>query len=170
MINYDLLKEIELYASRHVESSAEYYKSRNQSNDKMFMNCLTGKLAEWECYFSMKKAGYILEKPPCMLIFSQGNKSYDADLVVLGKDKQIYESPKHVHVKSVSSETYKKYGASFLVQSNDPIVKNPDEHHYYSVMLEVSLTEYKFHKWLSTINAVYKKPITNLPSKLAVYL
>jgi hypothetical protein len=170
MVDYDLFINIQKYALAHAESSASHYQSRNQSTDKMFMNCLTGKLAEWCNYQSLIEAGYILEKPPCMLIFSQGNKSYDADLVVLGKDKQIYDSPKHVHVKSVSSETYKKYGASFLVQANDPIVKNPDEHHYYSVMLQVSLTEYKFHKWLSTINAVYKKPITNLPSKLAVYL
>lgn len=171
MIDYFLFKEIELYANRHVESSRELYKNRNQNEERLFINCLRGKVAEWECYFSMLQANYIMKAEPDMKIYSSHNKSYDADLVCIGKDKKYYDSERFIHVKSISQATYKKIGASFLIQTNDNIVKNPLENHYYSVMLQQSLTHYTFFRWLNTCDAVYSKPRNkNLTSKLAVYL
>lgn len=171
MLDYDLFKNIENYANRHLESSKDYYISRNQDPDKMFINIFNGKVAEWCNYFSLKDADYIVEKPPCMQIFSQGSKSYDADLVILGKGKEVFEHKKHVHIKSVLKSNYEKYGASFLVQKNDPIVINKPDHHFYSVMLQESLTSYRFYKWLDVSQAIYQPPKQlNLHSKLAVYL
>ena len=172
MINYDLFKEIELYASRHVESSAEYYKSRNQSTDKLFKHCFDGKIAEFMCFISMKKAGYILDKPPCMQIFSQGNKSYDSDLLCIGKNNEIYETPKHIHVKAISIKTYETIGISALIQKNDPIYLNPLRNHYFSFMLQVNLTHYEFCKWICSTDVIYGEPRAKhlAATKRAIYL
>jgi len=172
MINYDLFKEIEHYAKRHVESSLEHYKSRNQNQETMFINCLRGKIAEWECFFSMKKEGYILKEKPDMLIYSGSNKSYDADLVCIGKNNSIYEIARHIHVKSISQETNQRIGASFLVQKNDPLVIHPKDNHYYSVLLQQSLTQYTFHTWLKSTETTYSEPKAKhlAKTKLAVYL
>ena len=172
MIDYDLFKEIELYAKRHVESSSEYYKSRNQSTDKMFKNCFDGKVAEWSNYFSLIEAGYIMKNKPDHQIYSQHNKSYEADLICIGKDNHLYEKEKHIHVKSISIGTYNKIGASFLIQKNDNLVTNPDPDHYFSVMLQKSLTHYVFYKWINSCDVSYSEPRANhlAATKLAVYL
>lgn len=170
MIDYDLLKEIQLYASRHTESSKQHYQTRNQNTDKIFINCFNGKAAEWCNYFSLLDADYIVDKPPCMRIFSNGNKSHDADLIITGKGKLLFDKPKHVHIKSVTKANYEKYGISFLVEKNDPIVINPDPDHFYSVMLQVSLLDYRFHTWINSCDVEWKKPVTSLPSKLACYI
>ena len=170
MISYDLFINIQKYALAHAESSASHYQSRNQNTDMIFTNCFNGKVAEWSNYYSLLDAGYIVEKPPCMLIFSQANKSHDADLIILGKDKLVYDDPKHIHIKSVTLETFNKWGASFLIEKNNKLVNNPDANHYYSVMLQQQLTHYVFHKWICTLDVKYGAPKMNLPTKLAVYL
>ena len=171
-INYDLYEEIKLYAKRHTESSLDHYKSRNQNVDNIYINCLRGKLAEWCCYYSMQKAGYILKDKPDMMIYSENNKSYDADLICTGKDKELYDQERHIHVKSISLDSYQKYGASFLIQKNDDIVNNPKPNHYFSVMLQQSLTEYFFHKWINSCDVSYSEPRMSALSatKYAVYL
>jgi len=170
MIDYDLFKNIENYANRHLESSKELYTLRNQSTDKLHMNILNGKIAEYCCYYSMQSAGYILENKPDLEIYSANNKTHDADLICTGKNDKLYAQPKHIHIKSVSLDTYKKYGASFLVEKSNKLIKYPDENHYYSVMLQESLLVYKFHAWLPTLSVRYDNPVNNLPSKLAVYI
>lgn len=171
MINYDLFKEIELYANRHVESSKDYYLSRNQNPDKMFIQIFRGKIAEYCCYFSMKQAGYILENEPDLKIYSEANKSYDADLICIGKNNKLYDVERHIHIKSVSRKNFLAFGASFLVQKNDRIVSHPQDNHYYSVMLEQSLTHYTFYAWLNSCEVNYQPPKnSNLYSKLAVYI
>lgn len=168
-INYDLYEEIKLYAQRHFESSKETYAKRNQNTSKIFQDCIRGKVAEFCCYHSMKDQGYILESPPDLQIYSGHNKSYAADLICIGKDNLLYENPRHIHVKSISRETYDKYGASILIEKNDPLVYKPDEHHFLSIMLQDSLTAYSFFKWINSVDADWKDPILNLPTKKALY-
>ena len=132
---------------------------------------MRGKIAEFCNYFSLREAGYILECEPDLKIQTGSNKSYDSDLVVLGKNNILYEEKKYVHVKSISLDTYNKYGASFLVESNDPITINPKPNHYFSVMLQESFLVYKFHRWLNSCDVEYKAPrLKQLISKKAVYL
>lgn len=170
MIDYDLFKSIENYARLHTESSAELYQARNENKDRIFYNILRGKIAEFCCYYSMKNAGYILEAPPDLVIYSQHKKSHNADLICIGKDDIFYDIKRYIHIKSVSRETYDKIGASFLVENNNPLIKNPKENHYYSLLLQHSLTHYTFIKWLCSTEARYEAPKNkNLTTKLAVY-
>lgn len=172
MIDYDLLQDIINYSHRHLESSKDYYISINQNPDKLFHSIFNGKMAEWSNYHSLLDAGYIVDKPPCMRIFSQADKCHDADLIILGKQGELFEHPKHVHIKAVLKANYEQYGyASFLVSKTDPIVENPPPHHFYSVMLQESLTSYRFYKWLDVSTVEYAAPKqANLHTKLAVYL
>ena len=172
MIDYDLLKDIERYSNEHVETSKEAYAKRNQSIEKLFINIFNGKVAEWCNYFSLIEGSYIVEKPPCMRIFTGGNKSYDADIVILGKNKELFSEPKFVHVKSLSIKTFESMGISVLLQKNDPIVINPKSNHYISIMLQKSLLVYEFSKWVNSTEAIYSKPrARHLSStKVAIYL
>jgi hypothetical protein len=172
MLLYDEFKAIEDYAKKHADSSAEHYKSRNQSIDRIFLQCLNGKLAEFFCYYSMKEVGYILENKPDLTILSPENKSHDADLICLGRFKEIYDNPKYIHIKSVSFENYNKYGTSFLIEKNNPTVLNPHPDHFYSIMLQCnnSFASYKFHRWICSTDIEWKPPRMNLPTKLAAYL
>lgn len=169
-ISYSLFKNIETYARLHAESSASHYQSRNQNTEKLFENCFRGKVAEWCNYHSLIDAGYIIEKPPCMIIFEQSEKSYDADLVILGKGKEIFDHKRYVHIKAVSLDSFKKFGASFLVENLDKLVHSPGKHHFISVMLQQDLINYKFYKWLDATQVRWGKPILkHLNSKSAWY-
>ena len=170
MIDYDLFKEIERYAKRHAESSKQMYASRNQNLNNSIVNCLRGKIAEYECYFSMKEAGYILEREPDLRIYSESGKSYEPDLVCIGKNNFIYPEKRYIHVKSISRQTYTKYGASVLCEARDPILLQPEPNHFFSIMLQHSLTHYTFYKWLNSCDCEWKDPILNLPTKKALYL
>ena len=170
MIDYSLFKRIEDYAIQHAGSSLRVYAQRNQNLNSIVINCIRGKVAEYCCYFSMIEAGYILESEPDLKIYEESKKSYDADLICIGKDGVMYDEKRHIHVKSVSRETYNRYGASVLIESNDPIVKYPEHNHYFSIMLQHSLTHYTFYKWLNSFDCEWKDPILNLPSKRALYL
>ena len=171
MIDYDLFKEIELYSKRHVESSSSLYKYRGASESKMFIQCLEGKVAEFSCYFSMVEAGYILKNKPDLQIYSEQNKNHNADLICIGKHREIYQHEKHIHVKSISIKTLNSFGVSFLTQNNDPIFLNPDPNHFYSVMLKVSLSDYKFHKWICSTDVNWGAPKSPyLKSKVAAYI
>lgn len=169
-ITYSLFKNIENYAKLHTESSKEYYSKRNQDTSKLFEHCFRGKMAEYCCYFSMIKAGYIIQNEPDLKILEQSEKSYDADLVCIGKGKEIYDSPRYIHVKSVSAESFARFGASFLIESCDELVHSPKENHYISVMLEIDLINYEFYKWLDATQIKWDKPILkHLRTKSAWY-
>ena len=165
-IDYDTFKNIEAYAIRHYESSKELYNFRGQKN--LLSDILRGKIAEFNAYYQLIAKGYILDKPGLEIRVSSA--CYDADLIVIGKNKTIYDKPRHVHVKSVSKLTNERYGASFLIEKNDPIVHKPKPNHYYCVLLEESFLVYNFLAWIDVRDAKYGNPKMKLPTKLAVYL
>ena len=170
MITYSLFKKIEKYAKAHSESSRENYLQRNTNTSNIFENCLRGKLAEYSCYFSMYRAGYILQSEPDLKIYEPSEKSYDADLVCIGKHKEIYDAPRLIHVKAIGVKTFAKFGASFLVEKNDPLVFNPQPNNFISVMLQEDLINYRFYKWLDAQKIQWGLPKNNnLTSKLAWY-
>ena len=169
-IDYKLFKEIEKYAELHSLSSKDHYLKRNQNTDNIFENCLRGKLGEYGCYHSMLKAGYQIQSPPDLVIYPDSQKSFESDLVCIGKGNIIYEQPRYIHVKTVSARSFAKYGASFLIENNDPLTFNPQENHYISVMLQQDLINYSFYKWLNATEIVWGKPkLSHLTSKLAWY-
>ena len=167
MIDYYLYEEIKHYANRHYESSKDLYLKRNQNSQKIFQDILRGKIAEYCAYFHLIEKGYVLDKPDLTL---SAKKSYDADLVIKGSNTKILEEYWHIHVKSVTRASYLRYGASFLVEANDPLVFDPKPLHAFLVMIEDSFLVYKKYAWLKCANAVYQEPKMNLPTKKAIYL
>lgn len=166
MIDYDLFKNIENYANLHLESSYSFYKSLNQNTNKLFYYILRGKIAEWCCYFYLKNLNYILNEPD-MKIYKE-NKTFDADLVIDGKDNVYYLEKIYLHVKSVKKSNYEKYGPAFLIEKNDPIVTSPKKNHFFAVMLQKSLTDYELYKKLDVRSVKYINPEVNLPTKWKV--
>lgn len=164
MIGFDLLCEISEYAKQHSNSSKSFYKTRNQMNggNKIFYDCLNGKIAEFNLYFYLKDKGYTLKEPD-LKIYDGKEKNYSSDLYVENKD--IY-----LHVKSISIKAIELYGKSIVMQKNDPIVKNPKDNHYIVPMVQVDFLNYEVNSWINSCDANYQPTITYKPSKCAIYL
>ena len=163
MIDFDLLCEITEYARKHQESSIRNYNKRNQFNsDKIFHDCLNGKIAEFCLYFDLVSKGYKLDKPD-LTIYSSKDKSYDSDLYLPEKDIRI-------HIKSISIKSSKLYGDSVVFQRNDPLVKSPKKQDYIAIMKQVDFLNYYTLKWLNSCEAQYEDTRTYLPTKCAIYL
>lgn len=170
VVDYELYKQLESYAQKHFESSKQVYLSRNQNLAKAYSDILRGKVAEFCAYFKLKELGYTLT-PPDIAVYKAEHKSHDADLVVTAKKGEENFKPIYLHVKSVSLETFAKYGASFLVEKTDPLVKQPRAQHYYCVMVQESDYHYNFYKFLKSEEVEYLPPkLSRLTTKLAVYL
>ena len=166
-MDYETFKKIEVYAKEHTESSIGYYKKRNSNTQNIFMNCLDGKIAEFNCYYELLSQGYILDLPDLEI---HSDKNYNSDLVVYGKHDKIFDEVKYIHVKSVSTKTFAKIGISFLMEKNDPIVINPKENHFICVMIQKNLVEYFLHTWLKTTEINYNTPHNKrLTTKVAWY-
>ena len=91
-----------------VKTSMGYRKQRGQWNvEKMKQDVAFGKLGEMAVYDYFVQAGQEVT-PIDFEIYTGGNKSFDADL---------YWKGQHVHVKTQSSASAKRYGASWTFQA-----------------------------------------------------
>jgi len=161
VIDFDLLNEISEYSKTHVESSKEYYAGRNQSHDYIFRQILNGKIAEFSAYYYLKAKGYKLS-PPDLKHYDNHEKSHSADLIANNKT--------HLHVKSITKDSLDKYGVSFLVEKNDPQVKNPTEDNFYVICIQENFLHYRVHSFIASKDVKWKPPINrNLVTKLAYY-
>jgi hypothetical protein len=168
MIDYDLLKNIEQYAKNHLESSRNFLvKKRNASEKNILDNILSGKIAEYNLYFHLLERNYILNEPD-LKIYNKG-KSYDSDLIILGKNNKFYETPSNLHIKAISAFSLKQYGNSFLVQKNNPHVINHKKlkNDWYVTLQQKSFLVYDNVKFLNLPNAEYQE-IKQFPSKWKV--
>ena len=156
MINFDTLCEISEYARKHLSSSKQLYTQRSVTNNtqKLLQDILKGKIAEFNLYYYLISKGYEL-KPPCLEVYE--NKSYDSDLYIPSKNQ-------YIHVKSVSIDSYKRFGLSVTFQKNDPLVKFPQANHWICIMKEVNFLEYIPAKWVNSLDADYKPTKLNHPS------
>jgi hypothetical protein len=166
LIDFDLLCKIAEYAKGHCETSYLLYQGRGAKKDKIFINCLNGKIAEYCLYFYLKKQNYQL-KPPDINIHT--NKSYDSDLIATGKNNVILENPINLHVKSMSLEAISRTGRSVVFQKNDPIIIKPNKNDFIVLMEQVSFLEYKIHRMINSTDAEYLPTMNNAPSKCAIY-
>lgn len=161
MIDFELLLKISEYAKKHLESSINCYQERNQKHNKIFHQILNGKIAEYCAYFYLKNKKYNCTKPD-LEIYDVKNKSHDADILVNQKTK--------IHVKSITIESYKKYGISFLVEKNDPQVITPTENNFYMIMLQKTFLDYHCHSFIASKDIDWKSPRSSkLFTKLAYY-
>jgi hypothetical protein len=109
-------EECESFAQAR-EDSASLYKRRGGFKSE---DIVSGAMGEIAVYKALKRAGHDLRKPD-FDIYSEENKSYDADLRI---------KKKHFHVKSQTMESAKRYGKSWLCQRYDPLFKGSGYNHY----------------------------------------
>jgi len=110
------------FAEEVLESNKDLYSYRGEKNiHKMKEDNIYGKLGEVAAYKYMKKRGFDVNKPD-FEIYERINKSFAADLVT--------SCGKNIHVKSQGFKSMMRYGASWLLQKSDKIVKNPTENDY----------------------------------------
>mgnify|MGYP000244693808 CR=1 FL=1 len=107
------------FADRQLETSKDCYRRRGERRiDVIRHNLITGKLGEIAAYKYMVNHGYKVSKPD-FTIYERRNKSFDADL---STDCGI-----NVHVKSQGYDSLMRYGASWLLQKSDKLVKTGGE-------------------------------------------
>ena len=107
------------FADDQLETSKDCYRYRGEHNlTKMRNDIIVGRLGEVAAYQYLKKRGYNVNKPD-FSIYERVNKSFAPDLVT--------QCGKSVHVKSQSFESLMRYGASWLLQKNDKITRDPSK-------------------------------------------
>lgn len=110
------------FAEKQLETSKGLYAYRGESRvSKMKEDITQGKLAELAAYKYLKKKNYDVNKPD-FSIYERVNKSYAPDLMT--------KCGKRIHVKGQGYVSMVRYGASWLLQKSDALVKNPDENDY----------------------------------------
>ncbi len=120
------------FADDVLESNKDLYSYRGESNVmKMKEDNIYGKLGEIAAYKYMKKRGFDVNKPD-FEIYERVNKSYGADLIT--------KCGKNIHVKSQGFKSMMRYGASWLLQKNDKITRNPTEDDYI-LMVSINANE-----------------------------
>jgi hypothetical protein len=147
IITEDMLKLCTKFAEDSVQSSADAYARRNQSNiGKITKDIVIGKLGEFGVYEKISKLYPTLSRPDTN-IYQKGNKSWDPDLTVVPPPTahdtasptydEVYPHIR-IGVKSQGIESKIAYGESWVFQhragknyDNDTeIFGNVDENHY----------------------------------------
>lgn len=109
------IERAERFAEKRMAGSADLYKSRGELRDqKIFQDIVTGACAEIAVYRLLKNKGIEATKPD-FKIYETRKKSFAADL-----ETEIGA----FHIKSQTLESANKYGASWLFQKYDPLLKD----------------------------------------------
>lgn len=158
-ISYELLADCFEFSHKVIPTNKSLYSKRNQNSDNLFHLITRSKLCEWYVYYIIKSSGRQCTKPD-MQIYQDYKKSYDADLV---------SGSNNIHVKSVSQESVNRYGLSWVMQCNDPVVNNPQENDFFALVVFQDYENVKFIGWLPAKRAIYQNTALNHSSKLAIY-
>jgi len=119
------------FAHKRIEGSSGLYAYRGEQNrNKMIEDCLIGTLGEWGAHSYLLTKGIKVSEPD-LNIYETKRKSFAADLS---------NADYSIHVKSQSLKSFKKYGASWLLQRSDRIVKEPTDKDYF-VFVKVNSKE-----------------------------
>lgn len=116
----DIVKMCEVFSSKVIHTNADEYYRRKQSDlEKIWNDIFYGKLAEWGVYFIYLERERTNIDPPDMRIYSAKDKSFDPDLRY-----GLF----NIHVKSQTYESAEKFGDSWMFQSKDPLLVQPNEY------------------------------------------
>lgn len=160
-ISDSLISRVYSYALEHYESSKDlYHKRNNASKDKIINDIFQGKLAEYKVYTHLREQGKSVTYPD-LTIFNPNKKSYDADI--------ICDSKIAIHVKSCSNTSAEKYGLSWCMGINDPIVINPQSNHWLALCLFNGFKDIQIVKWVNSKQAIYKPTKLKHKTKCAIY-
>jgi hypothetical protein len=111
------IERCERFAEKRMNGSKDEYKARGELREsKIFQDIVTGACGEIAVYRYLKNQGIESTKPD-FKIYEKRKKSFDADLI---------SEVGNLHVKSQTLESANKYGASWLFQKWDPLLK--DDH------------------------------------------
>lgn len=138
-----------------------------------YMDLVVGALSEIAAHRYLWNNGIECTEPD-FAIYSNKNKSYDADLVA-PFDKAPYEHYFHIKGQSIA-QANKPWANSWLLQKNDPIVQNTDKNHFLICtvvdpeLLEVEILG-KVKLNLLHDHKLFKKPVikTLQENKVAIY-
>ena len=168
----DTLQQIFIYAKKRTCKDEDNFKKRKQTNkQKIFFDIFLGKVGEFFVYdFFTTEKNFIISQLPDLKLYEKSQKSFAADLVIIGhKEKQLGKNIR-LQVKTISWESQQLYGKSFLVEKVDPIIKSQDENYFFVVVLQKQDLSFEAPRLLAVKDVKYRNPVRNLPSKLAVYL
>jgi hypothetical protein len=97
--------------------TAGIYKARGGFK---YVDVLAGAMGDIAVFLMLKKR-YKTVVPPDFTLYGVGEKSYDADIITRNKN---------FHVKCQTTRSQQRYGSSWLMQKNDPILAKPTDKDY----------------------------------------
>jgi hypothetical protein len=110
------IQKIEAFADLR-EADINLYKRRGNFKRE---DITIGAAAEIGCYKMLRDFGFKVSYPD-FEIYDKGRKSFEADLM---------DSNRFFHIKGQSRLSAERYGASWLLQKQDPMIKVPQKGHY----------------------------------------
>jgi hypothetical protein len=149
------------FADKVFPTNKDTYSKRNNTTENLKKILASSKACEYIVYRHLRSCNKKCTLPD-IKIYDASEKSYDADLY-------CYDTNIHIHVKSVSTESAKKYGHSWIMQKNDPIVTNPQSNHWFCFVEFTDMKKIRIIGWLNSNMAIYKPTRLNHTSKCAIY-
>jgi hypothetical protein len=151
------VKQCELFSHYSVDTSADCYKRRNQTNiEKIIKDIYYGKLAEFMVYNFLISKG---KKPsvPDVTIYDKKRKSFDAD-IISGKN--------NIHVKC--HKVNNLFAISWMFQKTDPLIINGQDNDFLALVV---LDEDESYMYLENIkNVIFGLPMKESLRKTKVCL
>ena len=111
------IKRAKKFAQSRYEADTALYERRGGFKIE---DVISGAMAELAVYRVLKEKGVEVGYPD-FKIYEAKDKSYAADLT---------DGLHHFHVKGQTLESKKRYGASWLLQRNDPVIASPERLNY----------------------------------------
>jgi hypothetical protein len=109
------------FAESRINLSKNVYKWRGEDKvEKMIEDIMIGTIGEFGAHTHLTDMGLSVSEPD-LKIYTAKEKSHSADLI-----SENY----NFHVKSQSSKSIKRYGASWLFQRMDKLVIKPEDKDY----------------------------------------
>ena len=133
----DIAKCKKFAHDRSVCPTAGIYKARGGFK---YVDVLAGAMGEIAVFLMLKKR-YKTVIPPDFTLYGIGEKSYDADIITRNKN---------FHVKCQTTRSKERYGSSWLMQRNDPILSKPTNKDYLVFTnVDIDKGEVEIHgEWL----------------------
>lgn len=114
------------FALECYKTNKDEYAKRNQNCEQVIIDQIAqGKYAELLVQDVLKENQYQIIKPVDFNIYKAKDKSFDCDIKAFKLQHMFQSNDFNFHVKSISYDSANKYGASWLFQKWDPLLKSP---------------------------------------------
>jgi len=145
-LDKEVIESCRVFANKRTEDSLKLYQFRGEHRrQKIFSDIFQGTLAEFAVQKALSEIAPM--SAPDLTIYDAKDKSYSKDLEFNGI---------HIHVKSQSIDSSKRYGISWVFQLRDSLLESSDPNAVLALCLIHGHLEVKVLGYLKAKDACFK--------------